>query len=121
MPRYALGLSIVAAQEFEVVAAKMEALYQKATSLAASARPRFEGSDTSTQAKALRDAQEAFEKYFEAEMTCRGIYSSTLSGSGMRARDAHVQKELCAHRIQMLSELVNDLDFDAEISSLREG
>jgi hypothetical protein len=39
----------------------------------------------------------------------------------MRTRDAHVQKELYKHRIQMLSELISDLEFEAEVSSLPEG
>lgn len=54
-------------------------------------------------------------------MGSRGVFSSRLSGLGMRTRDAHVQKELCTHRIRMLSELIDDLEFEAEISSLPEG
>jgi hypothetical protein len=118
LPRFAPGMAIFAVQEAEKVAAEMEVLYEKATVLATNARSRFGYTDTLTQAEALKNSQDAFEKYFDAEMACRGIYSSTLSGSGMRARDAHVQKELCAHRIQMLAELISDLEFDAEISSL---
>ncbi len=120
MPRSAMGASMAAVEESGQVYDEMQALYEKASGLATDVRDEFAGPDELTQSEALKAAQEAFEKYFDAEMAARGVYSSKLAGTGMRMRDAHVQKELCAHRIQMLNELIDDLEFQNEISSLKE-
>lgn len=120
MPRHAPGLSMVAVQEAERAAAEMDALYERAVALSANTQLSSSDSELPTQSEALRGAQEAFLRYLDAEMGSRGIFSSRLSGPGMRTRDAHVQEELCKHRIQMLSELISDLEFEAEVSSLSE-
>lgn len=101
-PRFAFGASVIAAQEAGKVYAEMEKTYEKLLALVSE-----DGDEVRQSAiDELKAAQEAFQKYLEAETEFEETLISPGSGNTLREIDSHIMKSLCQHRIIRLNEVL---------------